>query len=315
MKNYINITSEQNASANYITGFPIRLYRTRFDPSSVAPLHRHRELEFVIVERGTLRLSLTGASIEFKAGQGVLINSGVMHSLHGNSECSCAYVMFSDDFIAPSGSDISVKYVKPFVANSSLSYVPFDGRYQWQGAVLENAKRMFSLMNSYSGRSSHMADNGSFWGNAESACYELEVHALMCNIWTQLYTGLEGAVRSSLAGNEYVSRKRSQLMVDFIRNNYRESVTLSDIAASANISKSEASRCFQSCLHISPVAYLLGFRIEMAEQLLQNSGMTIEAIGFECGFSSASYFCKMFQQHTGMTPGQFRKSSKNPGTS
>ncbi len=315
MKNYVNISLDENASSNFFSGFPIRLYSAQLDPASVAPLHRHRELEFILVEKGTLRLSMAGDTIEFKAGQCVMINSGVMHSLNCTGECRCAYVMFSEEFIAPSGSDISVKYVKPFVANSALPYVPFDGRYQWHDSVVENAKRMFALLSCYSGRNSHISTDSSLFGNAESACYELDVHALMCNIWTAVYTGFEGAVRASVSGNEYVSRKRIQRMVEFIHSRYRESVTLSDIAAAANISKSEASRCFQSCLHVSPVAYLLRFRIEMAEQLLQNSGMTIEAIGFECGFSSASYFCKMFQQHTGMTPGQFRKSSKNSGTS
>ncbi len=311
MKKYVNDKSGFAHSASYATGFPIRLYYVNLDAASSAPLHRHHELELIMVYKGTLRLSLSGDVIEFTEGQGALVNSGVMHSLNCSKDCSCAYVMFSDEFIAPSGSDISVKYVKPFVTNSTIPYVPFDGSYEWQEAVLTKAERVFSLLSRYSGKISHIAADGSLFSKADSSCYELEVHTLMCGLWSELYSGLESAVRSSVSGNEYAARRRTQLMIEFIHSNYRDSITLSEIAAAANISKSEASRCFQSCLHISPVAYLLRYRVEMAEQLLQNTGMTIEAIGFECGFSSASYFCKMFQQHTGTTPGQFRKSSKN----
>ncbi|MBQ4166445.1 MAG: helix-turn-helix transcriptional regulator, partial [Oscillospiraceae bacterium] len=145
----------------------------------------------------------------------------------------------------------------------------------------------------------------------ESSCWELDVHTLVGEIWSSIYKGLEGAVKSAVLGNEYAARRRTQLMTDFIRDNYQEQISLSEIAAAANISKSEAARCFQSCLHISPVAYLLRYRVEVAEQLLQNSSMTIEAVGYECGFSSASYFCRMFQRYTGMTPGTFRKGKNN----
>ncbi len=308
-------TIDINTASELATGFPVRLYYAQLDSAASAPQHKHRELEFVLVLSGSLRLSLAGSIIEFEAGQGLLINSGIMHSLASGDECRCAYIMFPDEFIAPSGSDISVKYVRPFVTNQSLPYVPFDDRYQWQGKVLEDARQVFALLSRYSGRMTHIAVDGLEFGTAESSCYELEVHTLICRIWSSVYKGLESALRFSVSGNEFVARRRTQLMVEFIHNNYRDSITLGEIADAANISKSEASRCFQSCLHISPVAYLLRVRIEMAQQLLQNSGMTIEAIGFECGFSSASYFCKMFQQHTGTTPGQFRKGSKNTGTS
>lgn len=315
MKNHIAAKKDNSITSAYITGFPIRLYHVHIDPLSAAPLHRHHELEFVLVRKGTLRLNLSGSVVELAEGQGALINSGVMHSLTGSESCDCTYIMFTDEFIAPSGSDISVKYVKPFVTNSSLTYIPFDGRFEWQRAVLDDAKHIFALMSRYSGKITHLSPDSVDLGSAESCCYELEVHGLMCRIWGKIYSGLEGAVRSSVSGNEYVARRRTQLMIEYIHNNFNNSITLSDIASSANISKSEAARCFQSSLHISPVAYLLRYRVEMAEQLLQNSGMTIEAIGLECGFSSASYFCKMFQQLTGITPGQFRKSNKKEQTS
>lgn len=315
MKNHVTVKKEDSVTSSYMTGFPIRLYHMHIDPLSAAPLHRHHELEFVLVRKGSMRLNLAGSVEELSEGYGALINSGVLHSLTGNEDCDCAYIMFTDEFIAPSGSDISVKYVKPFVTNSSLSYIPFDGRFSWQGAVLDDIRRVFALMSRYSGKVSHLSADRLDLERIESCCYELEVHGLMCRIWSRIYSGLEGAVLSSFSANEYVSRRRTQLMIEYIHDNFNNSITLSDIASSANISKSEAARCFQSSLRISPVAYLLRYRVERAEQLLQNSGMTIEAIGFECGFSSASYFCKMFQQLTGTTPGQFRKNNKKEQTS
>ena len=87
-----------------------------------------------------------------------------------------------------------------------------------------------------------------------------------------------------------------------------DDVSLQDIANSASISRSEASRCFQSYLHTSPVNYLLKYCVERSMQLLRDSNMTVEAVALECGFSSSAYFCKLFMTHTGMTPKQYRST-------
>ena len=85
------------------SGFPIRLYSARPDNEGAVPLHRHNELELLLVREGTLRLNFSEDSLELSAGHGVLINSGVMHSLGGSADCVCTYVMFSDEFVAPAG--------------------------------------------------------------------------------------------------------------------------------------------------------------------------------------------------------------------
>ena len=101
-------------------------------------------------------------------------------------------------------------------------------------------------------------------------------------------------------------RFNMQKMIGFIQEHYAEDVSLQDIANAASISRSEASRCFQSYLHTSPVNYLLKYRVERSMQLLRDGNMTVEAVALECGFSSSAYFCKLFRSHTGMTPKQYR---------
>jgi len=80
------------------------------------------------------------------------------------------------------------------------------------------------------------------------------------------------------------------------------------LADSANISKSEASRCFQAYLQKSPVNYLLSYRPERAKYFLQQSGETINEIAERCGFQTASYFGKLFRREMGMTASQYRNN-------
>ncbi len=297
--------SERNTRNS--NGFSIKLYVDRMYPlgGTYAPLHRHVELELLVVYSGTLTLRTVSGGLELHEGEGVLINSGAMHSLSGSEDCCSVSAMFSDEFVSPAGSDISLKYVKPFVMNTEIPCVLLTPQILWQGELLRLAGRLFVLLRSGSEGELPEALQGM---DGSSPCKELDIQRLVCDIWRSLYVNMMVSLCSGVVGNEYVAHRRTQLMVDFIRRNYSSQLTLQDIADSANISKSEASRCFQSCLHTSPVSYLLQYRIEMAEHLLRSTSMTIEAVSFECGFGSASYFCKMFQRHTGCTPNGFRRS-------
>ena len=58
---------------------------------------------------------------------------------------------------------------------------------------------------------------------------------------------------------------------------------------------------------ITPVEYLIEFRISRAMVLLDESDISIEEVGRRCGFESASYFTKIFKRRTGVTPSIYCK--------
>lgn len=97
------------------------------------------------------------------------------------------------------------------------------------------------------------------------------------------------------------------MMLAFIHRNYAEKITLEQIASSAMISKRECLRCFQTAIGKPPVAYLLEYRIQKAEQLLRATGLSVTEIAMQTGFSGSAYFAKMFRELRGISPGQYRK--------
>ncbi|MGQ9491544.1 MAG: helix-turn-helix domain-containing protein [Anaerolineae bacterium] len=58
---------------------------------------------------------------------------------------------------------------------------------------------------------------------------------------------------------------------------------------------------------MTPIAYLNRYRIQQAKQLLTNTHKTITEIALEVGFSSSSYFSRIFRRKTGMTPEAYRR--------
>jgi AraC-like DNA-binding protein len=59
---------------------------------------------------------------------------------------------------------------------------------------------------------------------------------------------------------------------------------------------------------LPPVRYLRELRLRRASELLATSDAGVEEIGYQSGFSRASYFCRVVREGTGLTPSEFRRS-------
>ena len=105
--------------------------------------------------------------------------------------------------------------------------------------------------------------------------------------------------------------ERVKKMISFIVEKYCESVKITDIASSANVSESECLRCFQEILRISPKAYLKKYRLKEAAKRLASSSKPVTQIAYETGFSHMSYFARSFAAEFGCTPVEYRKIQKS----
>lgn len=85
-------------------------------------------------------------------------------------------------------------------------------------------------------------------------------------------------------------------------------VKLKNLADQLNISKHYLSQLLNDNLGKSFAQYINERRVEEAKRLLiENNQFTLEAIGFEAGFSSKSTFYSTFKKIVGQTPSEFKK--------
>jgi len=54
--------------------------------------------------------------------------------------------------------------------------------------------------------------------------------------------------------------------------------------------------------------YILDFRITQSEEFLFTSDWSVDYISQICGFSSPSYFSKIFKEYHGISPTEYRKN-------
>lgn len=94
--------------------------------------------------------------------------------------------------------------------------------------------------------------------------------------------------------------------VRFMDANYARMVGQDQLAAILNLSKYHFLRTFTKYVGVTPNDYLNRIRMERAIELLRTTDWSIDRIGTEIGFSTGSYFIKVFHKFTGQTPGAFR---------
>lgn len=98
-------------------------------------------------------------------------------------------------------------------------------------------------------------------------------------------------------------------MMQYIHQNFRQNLTLEDIAGQAMVSKSTALNLFRRYLHDTPVHYLVKYRLQEAAKLLATTEKKITVISGETGFE-IWIILQTFKKYYGRTPTEYRRKNK-----
>ena len=105
--------------------------------------------------------------------------------------------------------------------------------------------------------------------------------------------------------NQYISEAKN-----YMHQHYHEAITLKDIANELYIHESYFSKLFNQEMGVGFNVYLNEIRIEKAKEQLKYTSKHLKDISNEVGFSSHSYFNRVFKQIVGISPLNFRKTSE-----
>ncbi|MCU6796090.1 AraC family transcriptional regulator [Paenibacillus sp. WQ 127069] len=101
----------------------------------------------------------------------------------------------------------------------------------------------------------------------------------------------------------------TKFMTEYMESHIGEDLSLDILADKLKVSAAYLSAYFKDKTGINFIDYLNDLRIRKAKEMLLGSDAKIQDIAVSVGYQSVNSFIRMFKRSTGMSPGEFRKSS------
>lgn len=102
-------------------------------------------------------------------------------------------------------------------------------------------------------------------------------------------------------------KKQAYMIVDYIRGNYRENLTLQVLAEKFSMSESYISSLIKKKTNKNFGEHLMEARIREAQRLLRETNDSIEEIAVQVGYPDYFYFSKVYKRATGISPAAYRR--------
>lgn len=270
--------------------FPCSCYNVdvRLNVAQEVPWHWHREIEAISVIQGRGLFQASGENWLLETGDGIFLNANVLHSVHlpDGDDCRFYSLVFSAELLAGTpGSIFEQRYVRPLLGSSTRAMPLYRGE-PWQreaAAAIEQAYHAFA---------------------EEAFGWELLVRGALSRMWALM---AEHMASPGFAATETSDIRRLKEMLQFLHVHYDRPVSLEEVAGIANIGKRECLRCFQRTIGVTPIQYLLKYRLRKACSLLAETDLPVTEVALRCGFESPSYFSLMFRRLIGQAPRDYRR--------
>lgn len=132
--------------------------------------------------------------------------------------------------------------------------------------------------------------------------FEELISLLLRNIFILISRNL---IKANRADNSL--ENEVELAMHYFRENYRSEINVEDYALSRGMSASNFYRVFKQISGSTPLQYILKLRLSNAQNLLENSNLSIAEIASAVGYENPLYFSRLFNKHIGVSPSEYRK--------
>ncbi|WP_409341119.1 helix-turn-helix domain-containing protein [Paenibacillus sp. MBLB4367] len=262
------------------------------------PKHHHHLFELLYCWSGEVRQTINDTSIAFRAGDWLLLKSGVRHQLENVSNES--YSFFDVHF------DIDDTGMRQLLSRKPFGHIPRAIAEKTRLPEYRNEiERLLqtSLAECSAPGSDFTQVQPSFGDKLAVQGYILlMIQELMPLLQTNDETANgEGAKQASA-----FEADMAHAIEEKLRSTVYATGAVEEIARELNLSRSQCTKVFVKIYGISPRQYMSQLKLSEAKKLLIGSDMTIEAIAVRLGFGSISHFSRQFRRWTGLSPNQYR---------
>ena len=258
------------------------------------PIHSHDFAELVIILGGSGMHLTGGKKYPIETGDVFLVQGKRSHGFRECRRLHLVNVMYHPRLLAPAGDWL--KKIPGYHAMFVLEpqYRPV---HDFQSKLRLDASDLAVVADLIRRMEEEMA--------SRTSGHEAAVVGLLVQLATFLsrrYSKIQTfAGRSLLRVAKVISR---------LEERYPEPVAVRDLTRLAHMSVNHLLRVFKEATGLSPIQYLIRFRIGKARELLDTTDGTVTEIAYRTGFSDGNYFARQFRKATGFTPREYRRRGR-----
>ena len=233
----------------------------------------HRHFELFYVKKGLIIIDSSCGQEEINKGEYALILSNKIHAVHTPIHSNIYNIIFSGDLVHP-----FKKKVTGMVAEST--------KFKCSKSIDKFLHEQLFLPNE-----------------------PLEWYSVKASLYSLL-----GEYRKQVALKKFSSDNEDLLysILNYVENNFKDGLTLSQIAQALGYEKHYLSRYFHSCIPMNFSRFVNLYKVDAATDMLQNENISITDVAMLSGFQSIRNFNRIYLEMTGRTPLQAaKKLSKN----
>lgn len=272
-------------------GFPIGVYLDDFADFENGYIcwHWHEEVQVTMIIEGAFICQVEANEIYLQEGDITFINSGLMHQIRPcrRAQGKLYSFIWRGELIGGNrNGDIYQECIVP-VLNGNLPWLKWDRTDAAYGIMAASLREVVSLY------------------EEKEPAYQLKIVSLLSELWLLIYERIPDEKVIVKAESER-DKQRVKAAIQYMQEKYQEPLKLDDIAEAAYISRSELCRSFQRTINMTPMEFLMQYRIRQSTVLLKNRDLRILDIAEMTGFCSPSHFGSYFHRYMGCTPREYR---------
>ena len=235
--------------------------------------HHHAFFEIHYITQGTIHYDFKGYAVPVRAGQYIVIPSGLVHKVGEHSADFCKLTVAFEVGDRESA----------FCSIASGRARAFD--------IDEDAACAISMISKYShGRQRYAGELISLW-----------LQALVYRVMSSVPSDSRLPRYSESKDPRFLKAKK------YIEDNYDVFFTCGEVAAYCRLSTKQLGRLFLKYEGVGLLEFIRQAKLAAAKRMLLSTDKTQEEIGKALGFSSVNYFNKYFSKYEGISPGDFKK--------
>ncbi|BCP60468.1 GH39 family glycosyl hydrolase [Streptococcus parasuis] len=260
------------------------LLTIEFSQNSEDKLHQHENFELLYVLQGVAEVSVGEEHYKLSAKDFIIINYNRQHAYSLSDRGLVVRIL------------ISYSKMKQFINNDTILF--------WCNSTVEDSKRYDEVRQILNKILNYIIIDGMHESLSRTSLYYQLLDSLIKNF---LLTADD--VRYRVKNDSETDRM--QEIFQYIRSNYRQTITLQDLADHFFLSTTYLSKYIKQECQVGFVEILNNVRLSHALVDLLHSDSSILKIALDNGFASVAAFNKVFKEIHNTTPSKFRKEKRS----